>query len=107
MEHRELVEGEKDENVVLQVNPNPRHDMLIACLWSRWSSPGQPDFLSFAAIADGPPPAVAVAGHDRCIIAIKSENIDAWLNPDPADPKSLCAILDDRDRPYCEHRIAA
>jgi putative SOS response-associated peptidase YedK len=81
--------------------------MLIACLWSRWSGKDEPDLLSFAAITDEPPPEVAAAGHDRCIIPIKPEHIDAWLNPDPNDLGALYAILDDRDRPYYEHRIAA
>jgi hypothetical protein len=33
-------------------------------------------------------------------------NIDAWLNPNPKDLAALYAILDDRDRPYYEHRLA-
>ena len=33
--------------------------------------------------------------------------IDAWLNPDRNDLGALYAILDDRDRPYYEHRLAA
>ncbi|OAJ62769.1 hypothetical protein A6V36_20575 [Paraburkholderia ginsengiterrae] len=107
MEGLELAEGEKDENVVLEFKPNPAHDMLVACLWSRWSAPGEPDLLSFAAITDEPPPEIAAAGHDRCIIPIKSENIDAWLNPDASDLATLYAILDDRDRPYYEHQLAA
>ena len=63
--------------------------------------------LSFAAITDEPPPEVAAAGHDRCIIPIRPENIDAWLNPDPKNLDAMYAILDDRDRPYYEHRLAA
>jgi putative SOS response-associated peptidase YedK len=107
MEGRELAEGEKDENVVLEFRPNPAHDMLVACLWSRWSAAGEPDLLSFAAITDEPPPEVAAAGHDRCIIPIRPENLDAWLNPESSDLAALQAILDDRDRPYYEHRLAA
>ncbi|WP_341313574.1 SOS response-associated peptidase family protein [Paraburkholderia sp. IMGN_8] len=107
MEGRDLAEGERDENVVLEFRPNPAHDMLVACLWSRWSAPGEPDLLSFAAITDEPPAEVAAAGHDRCIIPIKPENVDAWLNPDASDLAALYAILDDRDRPYYEHRMAA
>ena len=61
----------------------------------------------FAAITDEPPPEVAAAGHDRCIIPIKPENVDAWLNPDPTDLAAQYAILDDRERPYYEHRLAA
>lgn len=34
LERRELAEGEKDENVVLEFRPSPRQDMSIACLWS-------------------------------------------------------------------------
>jgi putative SOS response-associated peptidase YedK len=63
--------------------------------------------LSFAAITDEPPAEVAAAGHDRCIIPIKPENIDAWLNPDLARRAALYAILDDRQRPYYGHRLAA
>jgi len=107
MEGRQLAEGEKDENVVLEFRPNPAHDMLVACLWSRWSGKGEPELLSFAAITDEPPPEIAAAGHDRCIIPIKPENMDAWLNPDASDLAAQYAILDDRDRPYYEHRLAA
>ena len=94
-------------NVVLEFRPKPTQDMLVACLWSRWSAPGEPDLLSFAAITDEPPPEVAAAGHDRCIVPIKEENIDAWLQPDPRNLAAQYAILDDRQRPYYEHRLAA
>jgi putative SOS response-associated peptidase YedK len=98
---------ERDENVVLEFRPSNGELMHVACLWSRWSAPGQPDLLSFTAITDEPPPEVAAAGHDRCIIPIKAENILAWLNPDASDLAAMYEILDDRDRPYYEHRLAA
>jgi putative SOS response-associated peptidase YedK len=107
LERRELKEGEKDENVVLEFRPADGGEMLVACLWSHWQAPGEPDLLSFAAITDDPPPEIAAAGHDRCIVPIKPENIDAWLNPDPANLAALHAILDDRHRPFYEHRLAA
>lgn len=97
----------RDENIVLEFRPSNGELMHVACLWSRWTAPGQPDLLSFAAITDEPPPEVAAAGHDRCIIPIKPENIAAWLNPNPKSLKEMYAILDDRERPYYEHRLAA
>ncbi|MGY6122183.1 SOS response-associated peptidase family protein (plasmid) [Paraburkholderia strydomiana] len=98
---------ERDENVVLEFRPSNGELIHVACLWSRWSAPGEPDLLSFAAITNEPPPEIRVAGHDRCIIPIKPENIDAWLNPEPKNLEAMYAILDDRDRPYYEHRLAA
>jgi hypothetical protein len=76
LEGRDLAEGELEENVILEVKPQSAQDMLVACLWSHWQSPGEPDLLSFAAITDEPPPEVAAAGHDRCIIPFKPEHID-------------------------------
>jgi len=107
VEGRELAEGEDEENVILEFKPRPTQDMLVACLWSRWTAHGEPDLLSFAAITDEPPPEVAAAGHDRCIIPIRPENVDGWLSPDPKNLAALYAILDDRETPYYEHRLAA
>lgn len=104
-EGRDLREGEKEENVVLEFRPQPTHDMLVACLWSDWQE-GDDSLLSFAAITDEPPPEVAAAGHDRCIIPIKPEHLDAWLDP-KRDVAAAYRILDDRWRPYYEHRLAA
>lgn len=95
------------KNVVLQFDPTPPQRMLVACLWSRTPIPGEPDLWSFAAITDEPPPEIAAAGHDRCIVPIRPENVDAWLSPDPSDLAAQYAILDDRERPYYEHRMAA
>ena len=107
MEGRELEPGEQVENVILEFRPNPTQDMLVACVWSRWTADGQPDLLSFAAITDEPPAEIAAAGHDRCVIPIRPENVDAWLNPDPKNLKAQYAILDDRERPFYEHLLAA
>ncbi len=106
-EKRALREGEVEENVVLNFNPQPPVDMLVACLWSKWSAPGQLDLYSFAAITDEPPAEVAAAGHDRCIIPIKNENVMRWLDPEAQTPADLYGILEDRERPYYEHRLAA
>jgi putative SOS response-associated peptidase YedK len=106
MQNRELVPGEKEQNVILEFRPQPAQEMLVACLWSHWKQ-GEEELLSFAAITDEPPAEVAAAGHDRCIIPIKPEHVDAWLNPDPKNLAALYAILDDRSRPHYEHRMAA
>lgn len=108
MEGRELEPGEKEENVVLEFDPQPPQEMLVACLWNM-SPKGDhgADLFSFAAITDEPPPEVAAAGHDRCIVPIKPEHIDAWLNPDPNNLEALYVILDDRARPYYAHKLAA
>ncbi|WKZ88430.1 SOS response-associated peptidase (plasmid) [Ralstonia pickettii] len=103
----ENVTGEDGKNKVLEFEPNPAQLMLVACLWSHWSTPGQQDLWSFAAITDEPPPEVAAAGHDRCIVPIKPEHVDAWLNPESQGLDALDAILDDRMPAYYEHRMAA
>lgn len=105
----ENVEAEGGGNAVLEFTPDDDEPMLLACLWSHWTDPkGQlPDLYSFAAITDEPPPEVAAAGHDRCIIPIKAGNMDAWLRPDASRLDDSYAILDDRHRPYFEHRQAA
>ena len=106
-EGRGIGTDEAVENVVLEFKPRPSQDMLVACLWSRWTTPGQPDLLSFAAITDEPPAEVAAAGHDRCIVPIRPEHVDAWLDPDPLNLAAQHAILDDRARPVYDYRMAA
>jgi putative SOS response-associated peptidase YedK len=103
----EHVKGANGEDVILEFKPDNEESMHVACLWSHWTAPGKDDLYSFAFITDEPPPEVLAAGHDRCIIPIKRENIDAWLDPDPKDLDSLFDILEDRERPYYEHRVAA
>ncbi|MBF6989428.1 SOS response-associated peptidase family protein [Cupriavidus sp. IK-TO18] len=108
LEQRELAPGEQEENVVLEFRPEPRQDMLVACLWSvTKGGEGEADLYSFAAITDEPPAEVSAAGHDRCIVPIKPERLESWLNPDAKNLAALDAILDDRSRPYYEHRMAA
>ena len=92
-------------SVELEFAPEPVEPMLVACLWSRMPS-SDGELLSFAVISDDPPAEILEAGHDRCPIPIRAENIDAWLNPDASDRASLHAILEDRKRPRYEHRLA-
>ncbi|WP_431286045.1 SOS response-associated peptidase family protein [Roseateles chitinivorans] len=104
----EVVERD-GKKVVLEFRPQGMGDMLVACLWSRWESSeasGEPPLLSFAAITDDPPPEIAATGHDRCVIPIKASHLDAWLDP-RGDLDAMQRLLDDRERPFFEHRLAA
>lgn len=105
VEGRELAEGEAEENVRLEFKPQPRQDMLIACLYSHWQGDDE-DLWSFAAITDEPAPEVAATGHDRTVIQIKHENVDRWLTPEGRTDEELQAILSDRPEVFYEHAIA-
>ncbi len=107
MEHRELRAGEEAQNVVLQFTPQPAEPLLIACLWSHWTDPNEPDVRGFAAITDEPPVDVAAAGHDRCIVNLKPEHVEAWLAPEGRRTEELQAILSDRAFPVIQHAKAA
>lgn len=112
-ERRELQPGESPSNIVLEFRPRPPQDMYIACLFSHWTAPPgadpeETDLWSFAAVTDDPPPEVADAGHDRCIVQLRAENVEAWLRPAGQSLDKLEALLDDKSqRPYYEHRLAA
>ena len=83
------------KNVVLQFTPQPSQTMFIACLWSH----------GFAAITDEPPPDVAAAGHDRCIINLKVEHVEAWLTPEGRSIGELQNILSDRAVSVFQHVV--
>jgi putative SOS response-associated peptidase YedK len=104
-EHRELAPGEEEQNVVLQFKPEPAQTMYVACLWSHWADATEPDVRGFAAITDDPPADIAAAGHDRCIINLKPEHIDAWLAPQGRSREELQTMLSDRAIPVFRHEI--
>jgi len=96
------------QNQVLHFVPRPADTMLIACLVAEWKDPkGGAPLLSFAAITDEPPTEVAAAGHDRMIINLKPEHLDAWLKPEGRSLEELQQILGDRQMPYYEHEVMA
>jgi putative SOS response-associated peptidase YedK len=105
MEHRALKAGEREQNVVLQFKPEPAQTMYIACLWSHWTDPKEPDLRGFAAITDEPPADVAAAGHDRCIINLKPEHVESWLTPENRSRKELQDMLSDRAVPVYQHEV--
>ncbi len=106
-EHRELAADEKQKNLVLEFNPQPSKDMLVACVWDRWSSPNAPDLYSFAAITDEPTPEVAATGHQRTIITIQERYLAEWLSPTGLSSERLEEMLTDKETPYYLHQIAA
>lgn len=109
LQQRVLAPGEREQNVEIEFTPQTHEDLLIACLYTYVEAAGdEPGFYSFAAITHDPPPEVAAAGHDRCIVTIREEDIDAWLSPTLLTPIELQAILDRgiEERPYFEHQIA-
>jgi len=108
LQQRELAPGEKDISVEIQFEPEPKQDLLLACLW-RYVEPAEDDegegFYSFAIVTRDPPPEVQAAGHDRCVIAIRPENLNTWLDPDPSNLAASCAILDDPVDAYYQHEL--
>ncbi len=87
-EHVERVDEDgKRRNEVLEFRPEDGQEMLVACLWSKWIGDDGDELLSFAAITTEPPPEVLAVGHDRCIVPIKAEHLDAWLQPEGTQPR--------------------
>ncbi|MCP2091636.1 UNVERIFIED_ORG: hypothetical protein J2Y81_007742 [Paraburkholderia sediminicola] len=72
---------------------SPAGDMLVACLLSHWQRPSQPDLFSFSAITDEPPPEIAAAGHDRCIIPIKPEHTRVTTESENAARRVLVSSI--------------
>lgn len=95
LRQRELAPGEGLSALELEFFPAPAQTLYVPCLWSHWQRPGQPDLHSFAMVIDEAPPEVWEAGQEWCPIAIKRENVAAWLAPDPSDLAASYAILDD------------
>ena len=106
-EGRELRPDEEPSTTEIVFNPQTGQDMLIACVFSHWQREGEEDLLSFAFITDDPPPEVLHAGHDRCVIPLRPENVMAWLTPQGRSLDELDQLLDDRERPYYEHELLA
>lgn len=105
LEQRELAEGEGEQNVILKFVPEGGQPMALASLWSHWTGKGEPDLLSFALITDEPPLEVSDAGHDRCPVPLKAANLDGWLAAPAAEDYD--AMLEDKERPYYAHLLAA
>ncbi len=96
LDRRALVPGEREVPVEVEFRPEPEQDLLLACLWRYVEPEGdEPGFYTVAAITGAPLPDFAAAGHDRSVMAIKPEHLDAWLNPQASGLAAMVAILDD------------
>lgn len=90
---------------MIQFAPGDGQLMQFACLLAHWTGRDKPDLLSFALVTDEPPPEVVMAGRDRCSIPLQPAAIDTWLAaPARGDYQ---ALLDERERPYYAHQLAA
>lgn len=100
----ENVDDGKGGSKEIQFRPRTGEPMLVACLWSKWTDPAgiEPDLYSFAAVTDDPEPEVAAEGHDRTIVNLKPENVEAWLTPQRRSVDELLGLLDDKRHPYYE-----
>jgi putative SOS response-associated peptidase YedK len=105
LERRELAPGETAQNAVIHFTPRPAGDMLVPCLWSHWADESE-ELHSMALITDNPPAEIAAVGHDRCPIQLSLDTALAWLDPRAATQEQLQQLLDQRVRPYYEHRLA-
>ena len=104
----ENVTGPEGKNLVLEFRPDPPQTMLVACLWSHWrgTMPGEKDLLSFAIITTDPPPEISEAGHDRCPVPIKPEDLDTWLKPDQQNLDAMDEVLRNNGMPHFRHNSA-
>jgi len=95
------------QNAVLHFVPRPEQLMRIACLAGHWQDGKGGELLSIAAVTDEPPPEVQAAGHDRMIVNLRAEHVNAWLNPEGQTQQQLQALLDDRQQAYYQHHVLA
>ena len=115
-EHRQLAPGEAARNLVVQFDatrPGEFVDadaasspILVPCVWDRWVVAGEPALLSFAAITDEPPSEVRETGHDRCVVALREQNVARWLQPEVLRDDELFQLLGDREPFVFRHRLA-
>lgn len=103
VEGRALEPGEAVKTTIVEFKPDTEQDLLAACIWSRWSAPGEPDLLSFALITEDPPSEILAVGHDRCVVPIRPEDLEVWLQPNLGTLAAQDAILDRRLRPFFLH----
>lgn len=107
-QQRALAPGEKEQNIEIVFSPEPQQAMLLACLYRHVEPEGdEGGYYTFAAVTRDPPPEVQAAGHNRCVIPLRPENVDAWLDPDPKNLSAQFAILEDPIDAFYQHQIVS
>jgi putative SOS response-associated peptidase YedK len=107
-QRRALAPRKYEQSIEIAFQPEDGVDLLVACLWTYVERLGEdPGFYTFAVVVDSPPPEVANAGPDRCIVSLREQDIEAWLSPIGRTPAELQVILDQGTsvRPHLEHEL--
>ncbi|RZA09829.1 MAG: hypothetical protein EOP11_00305 [Proteobacteria bacterium] len=96
-------DGKKQE---IYFSPENRSLMWAASLYSVAKGAHGP-LLSFAMVTDDPPPEVAAAGHDRCPIFLREDQMGEWLQPKNKSPESLKSLLQLKEKTFYLNGLAA
>jgi putative SOS response-associated peptidase YedK len=96
-------DGKKTE---IYFSPEDRSLMWAASLYSVAKGAHGP-LLSFAMVTDDPPPEVAAAGHDRCPIFLRQDQLDGWLHPAGKSLENLKGLLQLKEKAFYINGLAA
>jgi len=96
-------DGKKQE---IYFAPEKRALMWAASLYSVAKGAHGP-LLSFAMVTDDPPPEVAAAGHDRCPIFLREDQMPGWLTPAQKTAENLKSLLQFKEKAFYLHGLAA
>ena len=73
--------------------------MWAACLTDEWlAEDGKLKLKTFAIITDDPPDEVLKAGHDRCPLFLKMDQIDDWISPTVKNHKKILEMLKEKEK---------
>lgn len=72
--------------------------LFVVCVWLYWCviKFGEMDLLLFVIIIDDLLLEIVEVGYDCCLVLIKLENFDVWLNLELCDFDVVDVILDDK-----------
>ncbi len=71
--------------------------LALAGLWSGWRNPDTDEVRRTFTIVTTTPNAVVAALHDRMPVIVPDDAWDRWLDPRPAEPGELRALLEPSD----------